>query len=193
MKRRKFAVIYADPSWWYDDKCHAGQRGAEYVYPCMRDDDVMGLPVRSIAADDAALFLWATWPKLPTALDVMACWGFTFKTIGFLWVKTAKPRRGIVPTNGDGLPRLHWGMGHWSRSNTEPCLLGVRGRPRAVSHGVHSVVFAPRAEHSAKPPEVRDRIRSLTAAPRIELFLRGPTPPGWWGWGNEAQGRLVTL
>ena len=187
MSAPKFKCIYADPAWWYDDKAHAGRRGAEYVYPCMRDEDVMALPVSTITARDSVLFLWSTWPKLPIAIDVMACWGFQYKTIGFVWVKTAaKPAI-------NGTPRLHWGMGHWSRANSEPCLMGVRGKPHARSHGVHSVVHAPRGGHSRKPTEVRDRIRALTDAPRAELFLRGPTGPGWWGWGDEAQGQLLQM
>ena len=188
-RRRRFSTIYADPAWWYDDKCHAGQRGAEYVYPCMTDEEVMAVPVPSIASADCALFLWTPWPKLPVALDVIGCWGFEYKTIAFLWVKTAKHQP--KPCNGYEPPRLHWGMGHWTRANSEPCLLAVRGRPHARSHSVHSVIHAPRGEHSAKPAEVRDRIRALADAPRAELFQRGPTPPGWWGWGDQAEGARV--
>jgi len=182
---RRFRTIYADPAWNYDDKCHAGRRGAEYVYPCMSDEDVMGLPVQEIAADESTLFLWATWPKLTVALDVIACWGFEYSTIGFIWVKTAKhqPRSDTYQP-----PRLHWGMGHWTRANSEPCLFARRGRPKALSHSIHSVVHAPVGLHSAKPSEVRERIQTLTPAPRAELFLRGPVSPGWWGWGNQAEG-----
>ncbi len=188
---RRFQAVYADPAWEYDDKCQAGERGIEYVHECMSDEEVLdlGSPLSRLVARDAVLFLWAVWPKLPLALDVMAAWGFTYKTVGFLWVKTAKK------PSGNCVPRLHWGMGHWTRANTEPCLLGVRGKPQRRSASIHSVVHHPRGrDKSDKPDEVRDRIRALTPSPRLELFARGPTPTGWWGWGNEAEGpRLVTL
>ncbi|MDX7178677.1 MT-A70 family methyltransferase, partial [Klebsiella pneumoniae] len=45
---------------------------------------------------------------------------------------------------------------------------------------------APRMEHSAKPPIVRDKLVELVGdIPRIELFARGVMPDGWQGWGNQ--------
>jgi len=154
----------------------------------MRDEAILDLPVSRLAAPDAVLFMWATWPKLPVAIDVMAAWGFRYKTIGFVWIKTAK-----APSI-NGVPRLHWGMGRWTRANSEPCLMGTRGRPLPRNHSTHSVVHAPPGRHSEKPIEVRGRIEALGSAPRLEMFLRGPTPHRWWGWGNQAQGdRVIAL
>lgn len=49
------------------------------------------------------------------------------------------------------------------------------------------VLFAPRGRHSAKPPEVRDRIVALLGdAPRIELFAREAVE-GWDRWGNGVE------
>lgn len=111
---------------------------------------------------------------LKEALDVIEAWGFTYKTVAFNWVKQNK--------NGAG---LFMGLGNWTRSNSEICLLAVKGKPKRVSASVHSVILSPLQQHSQKPGEARDRIVELMGdLPRIELFVR-ETAPGWDSWGNE--------
>ncbi len=48
--------------------------------------EIKALDVASIAAPDCVLFLWATAPMLPEALEVMAAWGFEYRT-NFVWAK----------------------------------------------------------------------------------------------------------
>lgn len=139
-------------------------------------DEIKALPVQEIAAEDSVIFLWATFPMLNEALTVMEAWGFKYKTVGFTWVKRTKKGK---PWN--------WGMGNWTRSNAEVCLLGVRGKPKRVSAGVHSVLDDPIGRHSEKPDTARQRIVKLLGdVPRIELFAREKAP-GWDVWGNEVQ------
>jgi len=53
------------------------------------------------------------------------------------------------------------------------------------------MVYAPLAEHSTKPAEVRHRLELLYGdVPRVELFARGPRAPGWVGFGNECEQSL---
>lgn len=177
-----YRIGYADPAWKYADACNAGQRGAEHKYTVTSTEDLCRLEVGRLFAADAALFIWATWPMLPDALRVMEAWGFRYSTCAFVWVKTTKGGA------------LHWGMGQSTRSNTEPCLLGIRGRLGRESGGVHQVIaepetiVAPVGAHSAKPTETRDRIvRLLGDRPRIELFARDRAP-GWDAWGNQVPG-----
>jgi len=172
MSRRKlYNIILADPPWQYRDSC-SGERGAVYKYNILKQDDLLAMPVERIAADNCVLFLWATWPKLYDAFEVIEAWGFSYKTLGFLWVKTTK--------NG----KMHWGMGNWSRANTEPCLLAIRGNPKRVDMGVHSVVIEPVTEHSRKPLEVHKRIvRLMGHLPRVELFAQVKQPK-WDAWGD---------
>lgn len=119
--------------------------------------------------------MWATFPMLQEALDLIEAWGFTYKTIAFNWVKQNKSGNGIF-----------WGLGNWTRSNSEICLLAVKGKPKRISAGVHSVVLSPIQRHSQKPDEVRQRIVELMGdLPRIELFARSGAE-GWDCWGNEA-------
>lgn len=112
---------------------------------------------------------------LPEALQVIEAWGFQYKTIAFNWIKQNKSGAG-----------LFWGLGNWTRSNSEICLLAVRGKPKRVSAAVHSVILSPIQQHSRKPEETRDRtVKLMGDIPRIELFARQATP-GWDIWGNEA-------
>ena len=173
---RRYEVIYADPPWSYRDQARAGNRGATFKYPLMNDKDISKLPVRDMVAENALLFLWVTWPKLAEALPVIEAWGFEYRTLGFVWVKRTHKS-----------DRLAWGMGNWTRANTEPCLLAIRGKPKRQSASVHQVVEAARGPHSKKPPEIRDRIVDLAGdIPRIELFARD-TSKGWDAWGNQVR------
>ena len=90
-------------------------------------------------------------------------------------------RLGQANASGNG---LHTGMGYWTRSNSEVCLLATKGSPMRLATDVHQIVLAPVGEHSAKPEEVRRRIERLFAGPYLELYGR-KLVPGWTVWGNE--------
>ena len=175
-----FSAIYADPPWEYAQKGGPnGKRGmANAHYETMTLQEICELPVGSICANNAVLFLWATFPNMPEALKVMEAWGFIYKTAAFVWVKM---------NARSGSP--FWGMGAYTRANAEVCLLGVRkgtkAKQQVVSHGVHQIIYAPVMRHSQKPEEVRERIvRLLGDVPRVELFAREKVP-GWDAWGKE--------
>lgn len=183
----KFNVIYADPPWSYDDKA-LNRGGAERHYSTMTIDDICALPVAEMAADDCVLFLWGTWPKLYESLLVIKAWGFEFKTCAFVWVKTNK-RTNIKQFSF--LPQdsfdSFWGMGSWTRANTEFCLLATKGNPKRHDAGIHQVIYAPIDKHSKKPEETREKIVKLCGdVPRLEMFARNTTA-GWELWGNEVE------
>jgi len=166
-KEKKYNVIYADPPWHYRDKARAGNRGVEFKYPVLTDSELANLDVAGLCADDCALFLWTTKPKLETALWVLRRWGFLYKTFAFDWIKLTRA----------GTPKI--GMGHWTRANAEHVLLGIRGRPKRVSASVPSVVMSIPEGYSMKPRSVRDCIEQLMGdVPRIELFAREEAD-GW--------------
>lgn len=173
---KKYSIIYADPPWDYKNK--GTRAAASKHYETMTVEDVKKMPVGAaggIADDNCTLFIWATFPMLREALEIIEAWGFTYKTIAFNWVKQNK--------SGSG---LFWGLGNWTRSNSEICLLAVKGKPKRVNASVHSVIIAPARQHSRKPDEVRNRIVELMGdLPRIELFAR-EAAPGWDVWGDEA-------
>lgn len=145
----------------------------------MSISELCALPVADLAAKDSALFLWATFPQLPEALRLIRAWGFTFKTVAFVWLKLNKKS-----------PTWFYGLGYWTRGNAEICLLAKRGKPKRRSAGVHQFIISPVEEHSKKPDVTRDKIIELAGdLPRVELFARQKTP-GWDVWGNEVDSDL---
>ena len=147
---KKYNIIYADPPWSYQDKALAGSRGAVCKYPVMNIKDICDLPVEQLADNDCVLFMWVTMPKLNECFEVIEKWGFKYKTNAFTWIKQNKKS-----------DSLFWGMGRWTRSNAELCLLATKGNPQRVNAGVHSVIVSHIEEHSKKPAETRNRIVSL--------------------------------
>ena len=79
-----YEIIYADPPWRYSAKKVQG--AAENHYPTMSIDELCALPVAELAAKDSALFMWATFPQLPEALRLIRAWGFTYKSVAFVWL-----------------------------------------------------------------------------------------------------------
>jgi N6-adenosine-specific RNA methylase IME4 len=183
-----FGVIYADPPWRWQAWGQRGQdRSAAKHYPTMTGPELAALPVAEAAGPDCSLFLWAVDPMLPQALDLMAAWGFSFKTVAFYWIKTrggARADQLELWSDSRSCPK---GLGYWTRANPEICLLGTRGRPGRAARDVERTIFAPRREHSRKPDQVADAIRRLTGdVARLELFAR-TRRPGWQVWGNELE------
>ncbi len=165
--KKKYKIIYADPPWKYatDVSKH---------YECIPINDIYNFPIDEFADENCALFLWATFPILPQAIETLKQWGFRYVTVAFTWIKTNKRK---------GNPFV--GMGNWTRANAEICLLGFKGKLKRKSNKVKQVILSPRREHSRKPDEVRDRIVELLGdIPRIELFARHILK-GWDVWGNE--------
>jgi len=188
---KKYQIIYADPAWDYHDEHRRKEDrfggGAKGHYQTMDIDDIKKLPIQELSDQNCMLFIWVTFPLLQEGLDVIRAWGFDYKTLGFSWIKTNKRQLlnqySFLPTDLD----TFFGIGYYTKSNCEVCLIGVKGKPYKISDSVSSVVLASRREHSRKPDEVRDRIIELCGdLPRIELFARQKTE-GWDVWGNEVE------
>lgn len=177
----KYGVILADPAWRFQNwsMSEFAERGEKWArrngrspYDVMDTAAICALPVRELAAKDCVLFCWGTWPKLQDALRVIEAWGFTYKTCAFCWVKTY----------ASGEPTC--GLGYWTRSASEFCLLATRGKPKRIDRRVRQVLLTPRREHSRKPDEIYECIERLVEGPYIELFARHRRP-GWAAWGNQ--------
>ena len=169
---KKYQIIYADPPWRYQDrKCNGA---CEFHYNTMSIKDICELPIRDIADKDCVLFLWTTYPMLQEAMQLIEAWGFKYKTIGFQWVKQNKSGNGFF-----------FGLGRWTRGNTECCLIAVKGKPKRKNNSVGQLIVSPIQSHSQKPNEARQKIVDLMGdIPRIELFARQHAE-GWDCWGNE--------
>lgn len=178
---KKYKIIYADPPWQYRVYFKKGQgRSAENHYHTMNIKDIMALPVDKIADKDCILFLWITFPCLKEGIEVMERWGFKYKTCGFNWVKRNKKKN-----------TYFMGLGFWTRSNSEVCLIGTKGQPKRVSKSVPQICDARIMEHSKKPAEIRERIVELCGElPRVELFARDKVK-GWDSLGDEIDGKDI--
>lgn len=177
---KKYNIIYADPPWSYRDKRTNKKMsgGATRHYKTMKIEQIeaMGEAIKNITAENCMLFLWATFPNLIEALKTIKAWGFTYKTLGFSWIKTNKKDK-----------KPFFGIGFYTKSNCEICLLAIKGKPSnlKVSNYVSSCIISERREHSKKPDEARERIEQLVGqVPKIELFARQQVE-GWDCWGNE--------
>lgn len=169
----KYRVIYADPPWKYGDE-RAGladysDSAAAAQYPTMPLADICAMDVKGMAAPDSVLFLWATFPLLPEALEVVKAWGFTYKT-AFVWDKQRA------------------NMGNYHNACAELLLIGTRGScTPEIDTRFPQVQSIARGRHSEKPEHWRRVIDGMyPSGPRVELFRRGDVPVGWATWGNEA-------
>jgi len=180
---QKYQVVLADPPWAYYGDSNKNQAAGKH-YSLMATKDISALPVRDLVEKRAACFMWATGPRLPEAIDVMRAWGFHYRGIAYVWVKTSAAGKII---SGQGVRPT------FVKPTTELVLVGSTcktGRPLPLlTEGQGQVVLAPRPgnRHSAKPPEIRQRIVELLGdVTRIELFARDRIE-GWDAWGNEVR------
>lgn len=177
-KGNRFPTILADPPWQFQNR--TGKMAPEHKrlnrYSTMTLDDIKALPVAQVAADTAHLYLWVPNALLPDGLEVLAAWGFTYKS-NVVWHKIRK----------DGGPDGR-GVGFYFRNVTELVLFGVRGKnARTLAPGRSQVNFlkTQKREHSRKPDEFYDIVESCSPGPFLEMFARG-SRPGWKTWGNQA-------
>ena len=180
-----FGCIMADPPWRFTDLrgvARVPQTATVQHYQTMSRAELVGLDVASVAAKDSVLILWTTSANLAEAVALGEAWGFAYKSIAFVWVKTLKPvdQMGFFPA----APSYRMSLGYWTRQQAEIALLFTRGKPKRVSKGVRQVIAEPRREHSRKPDEAHSRVEALVAGPYLELFARAPRP-GWTVWGND--------
>ena len=161
----KYAVIYADPPWQYDNS--GFNESADNQYPTMPLDEICELPIGDLADETTVLFLWATNPLLPEALQVMASWGFEYKT-NIAWIKDAGR-----------------GKGWYLKSKHELLLIGVKSETPHPIERPDSCFEADRGNvHSRKPEKAYEIIESMYPGNKVELFSRVERD-GWDSWGNE--------
>lgn len=173
-----FDVILADPPWKFYTRSDRGlNRAPESHYDTMTPEAIRALPVGDLAARDCALFLWATWPVIMRDVPgLLQAWGFEYRTCAFLWVKANRKAGGFFQ-----------GLGYYTRANTEPCLLAIRGRMPVSAHNIAQVIYSPIRDHSQKPDDQYTRIETLYPGRRyLELFARRRGGDQWLTWGNQA-------
>ena len=164
----KFATIMIDPPWDWGDEGDQDQLGrARPDYSTMSIEQLLELPVGSLADDDAHIYLWITNRSLPKGFALLEKWGFRYIT-ALTWVKP------------------HFGMGNYFRGQTEHVLFGVKGSQMLKRRDVGTVFEASRGKggHSSKPPEFYELVESCSPGPYLEMFSRSYRD-NWVRWGED--------
>jgi N6-adenosine-specific RNA methylase IME4 len=185
LKGQEYQLVYADPPWNYFGSPLKDQAAGKH-YKLMPDEDLLKLEVPKIIASKSVLFMWATCPRLDFAIDLMRAWGFHYRGVAFVWVKTTKTGSII---GGQGV------RPSFVKPTTELLFVGStqrKGRPfPLLDESLHQVQLAARPGnvHSRKPKRFRKLLVQLLGSDlkKIELFARGRMKSGWSGWGNEVE------
>ena len=163
----KFATIVIDPPWDWGDEGDQDQMGrARPDYATMSKEQLMALPVGTLADDDCHLYMWITNRSLPKGFDLIQAWGFRYIT-AITWAKPS------------------FGMGNYFRGQTEQILFAVKGSQPLKRKDVGTLFTAPRGPngHSSKPVEFYDLVESCSPGPFLEMFSRH-NREGWTAWGE---------
>lgn len=178
---KNYRLILADPPWLYYGDPNKDQAAGKH-YQCMSLEDLSALPVRKIAAPASVLYMWTTGPKLEDSIALIRAWGFNFRTVAHIWVKTSKSGNII---HGQGV------RPSFVKQNAEYIIVGStekKGRTLPLeSESIPQVVLEGRPGniHSKKPDVFRDLVvETYGDIKRVELFCRFPAE-GWDAWGNE--------
>lgn len=162
---KKYSIIYADPPWRYEHPI-SNSRKIENQYPTLSLDEIKAIVPP--ADDNCILFMWVTAPKAEEAMEVIAAWGFKYRT-QLIWDK------------------VDIGMGYWFRNQHEILYIAVKGEmhPPPPKERISSVFKSRLKGHSEKPKEIRALLSKwYPNEPKIELFSRDKIE-GWDCWGNE--------
>ena len=168
----KYQIIYADPPWDVKAGPPWASSGISQSldYPSMSVGNIAALNVKSIAHENAHLYLWVINKYIEESYNIARCWGFKPSCL-LTWCK--KP---------NGL-----GLGGTFSQTTEHLLFCRRGTLKATKRIDTTWFLGERAVHSRKPMLFMDMIIEVSGdLSRIELFSRRKAL-GWDCWGNEVE------
>ena len=168
-----FHTIVIDPPWetttgpqfGYEDSGHNN-----LAYGTMTMQEIRDLPVSSIAATEAHLYLWVTNILVPEAYKLVSHWGFK-PSVLLTWAKN--------PIGG--------GLGDAFGITTEHILFAHRGGLRPKCRVPSTWWNWTRGKHSEKPEDFQTIVEKVSTGPYLEMFARRQRP-GWVCWGNELAG-----
>ena len=158
-----FDVIVVDPPWPYGTKYDPQGRRAANPYPEMSLGEISALELPT--SDDCIMWLWTTHRFMRDSFQILDIWGFRDVAI-LTWVKN----------------RI--GLGHWLRSNSEFCIMAVKGKPSVMLTNQSTTIYGDVREHSRKPDEFYEMVETLCPGSKMDYFSREPRP-GWAQFGNE--------
>ena len=165
-----FNVIVIDPPWPYDADASEetydphGRRAAN-PYPEISLEKLTALAVP--AAEDCVLWLWTTHKFMRHAFPILDAWGFEDKAI-VTWTKD------------------RMGLGRWLRSQSEFCIMAVKGKPVLSLTNQTTLIQGPMRQHSRKPDEFYAMVDGLCHGRKLDYFSR-EARKGWEQFGNEVE------
>ena len=163
----RYRCIVIDPPWPMKKiEREARPRQVGFEYPTMTEEELQLFPIPHLAEMDCHLYLWTTHKFLPMALRLSEYWGFRYQCL-LTWVKNI----GFTPFS-------------WMYS-TEHILFCRQGNLDLLVKGKRLDFQAKVREHSRKPDEFYDLIKTVSPAPRIDIFSR-ESREGFATYGNEA-------
>ena len=176
---KKYKTIVIDPPWNIGSFANTGRKGHKIKpmsdnYKTMTLEEIKALNIKSIADENAFIFLWTTHTFLPKAFELLTEWGFKYH-LTLTWDK------------GRGL--THFGF----HRKTEFVLFGYNGKLNidVTGKSIHTVFYEYNQGHSIKPEVFYSEIERKFPEPYIDLFARKQRI-GWDVWGNEV-GSSVAL
>jgi N6-adenosine-specific RNA methylase IME4 len=177
-----YDVMICDPPWDYYGNPDKWAAAGKY-YSLMTHDQMIKIPVRAMMAEPSIVFMWVTSSSLARGISCLQKWGFYYRGVEFVWVKT---KADGTPIGAQGVrPSIVKPLTEFVISGSTE----ARGRPlRLHNEKIKQTIFSPRLDrHSEKPEAVQDAIDLMYPdARKIELFARRKRE-GWQAWGNEIE------
>lgn len=160
-----FEIIAVDPPWPYGTEYDPETRRAASPYPEMSLEAIAGLVLPS--ADDCILWLWTTHAFMRHSFAILDGWGFREVSI-LTWEKD----------------RI--GLGAWLRSQTEFCIMAVKGKPKVLLTNQSTILHGDLRQHSRKPESFYALVDELCIGRKLDFFSREPRK-GWAQYGSETE------
>jgi N6-adenosine-specific RNA methylase IME4/ParB-like chromosome segregation protein Spo0J len=160
---KKYHVIVLDPPWGYGTEYDPNGRRSANPYPEMSLEEIKKIDIP--ANEDCVLWLWTTHKFMRHSFDLLDAWGFEDKAI-LTWVKD------------------RMGLGSWLRSQSEFCIMAVKGKPLINLTNQTTIINGKLREHSRKPDEFYEMVDSLCTGLKIDYFSREQRE-GWDTYGND--------
>lgn len=189
--KEKFDLILCDPPHHYDGDPNKAQAAGKHYDLMTVDQMVEAFDVKSICKKPAVIFMWATGPKLHAAIELMQRWGFYYRGMSYIWLKTTQAGKLI---NGQGVrPSFVKSLAEFvivgsTQAKGRPIKFANEASPQTNLTGELEALFAPRPgnKHSKKPYDLYEKLEDLflPKMKKIELFCREPRD-GWSAFGNE--------
>ncbi len=160
---QKYDVIVIDPPWPYGTEYDPNGRRAASPYPEMSLDEIKAIELP--ASDDCVLWFWTTHKFMRYSFDILDAWDFRDVAI-VTWVKD------------------RMGLGTYLRSQSEFCIMAIKGRPTINLTNQTTIINGKLKEHSRKPDEFYEMVDSLCVGYKLDYFSREKRN-GWDQYGND--------